>query len=239
MTERSSNTNADASSLGHAANLRGGELTKGEQGLLDSAKWIIATFGAVGGALIAGGIPLSNIGVLKLTDPRLYIAVVAAALALFSIGLVIFFAARILGPVEALSLPKLAREEDALDYSGKYPRTVETMDIKYIRQEAPHLLGSFASVRELAASYNAVKRRYDGLYRSSSANTELEFSQYQHELGVLEAQISELLIAVRYNRLYQAYQISMHRIFPLAFLAGMAVVVFVWAANPPLPGVST
>jgi hypothetical protein len=76
-----------------AATTHEDELRQGTAGILTTAKWLVTTFGAVGGAVLAG-ISFSDLGTLEGTDK--VIGILGAIAALVGVVILVYFAARVL-----------------------------------------------------------------------------------------------------------------------------------------------
>jgi hypothetical protein len=171
----------------------------------ETAKWIVGIFGGIGGVLIAST-SLSNVGQLPLDDPRLWVAGAAGLVGLATIGCIVGFALRVM-ITEPTDLNSLIEEE------GK-PEHEQSADLKFIKRHPELLPNECRTIQELRDKYFAT----DG-----DVQREYEFSIFQ------------LMATVRYHNVYRRFKIARTVMFVCAFIAAIAIVILLWAANPGSP----
>lgn len=191
--------------------------TQGVDRLRETAKWLVAVFAAIGGTMLAGT-QLSSIGQFEWGDPRLNTALLAGTVALVAVGTVIWFAVRVLtgGPV---SIRGLVKDE---------AKSRKTSDIKFI-QDNPQLLVTYGTVKDLHDAYYRLVGERDQAVQDKRWDEAREKEDRVKYLGGI---MSQLLYAVRYDRVYRRFQWAVRVMFICGFLAAAGIVIFVWAANP-------
>jgi hypothetical protein len=152
---------------------------------------------------------LSNVGQLKPDNPRLWLAAVAGLVALAAIGCVVGFALRVLVS-EPTTLDDLVREEAE-------PLLLEQQaaDVRYVRRHPELLPDDCQTIRQVQDKYNEAQ--------SEALKDYYEFYIFQ------------LLAAVRYDNVYRRFKVATRVMFACATIAATAIVILVWAANPPSP----
>jgi len=184
----------------------------------ETAKWIIAGFGAIGLA-IAGESVLSNVG--EASGVRLAIAIIAAATGLGAVALAIWKTADVL-------LPSQVSVQDIT----KYPKLRAALDAD------PILFRGIASgSSEFVEVYRS---RSDQFVQASQAHrqapsdeTKLALAEARRQVIELTPVIDGLTDITLYEKVRTSFDIARRWIFTGAVGAGVALVVFAAAANPP------
>ncbi len=188
----------------------------------ETARWLILAFAAIGAA-IAGSAPLSNLGKLQIGDWRLWVAAAAAAIGLLAIATAIWVTADVLAPVTT-ALPSLVADDDLRAVFDANPEllrghgyTLSEFKNEYDEARKAHI--------EAAKTLRSKPTKKAAAAEKSARGKLLEMSP------VVGRIVSEgLLVTVR--RRFRRTQSFM---FGGALVAGLAIVAFGWAANPPAP----
>ena len=194
----------------------------GAKAIRDSVKWLIASFGAVAAALIAGS-QLSGIGKLPVSSARLWIAIGGGVVALAGIALAISAAMNVLTP-----------DEITLDTLG----SASLADVSGAINEMPEIFEGFASsVDELRAKYSsALASRATALEASARAvnnrAVDLKATAEISSVKQLNRVVQNVLGSAGWYELKRDYRRSKLVIFLGASTAAAGIGVFAWAANP-------
>jgi hypothetical protein len=184
------------------------------------ARWLVVAFAAIG-AVLAGTAPLSNLGKLEIGDWRLWLAAAAVAVGLLAMALAIWMTARVLTPVTT-DLATLGDE-----------RRLRTL----IEQNPEVLRGHGTTFHEFKTEYDRKREAYRMALAAREANP--NFATDQVEAG---AKAEFLALAPIVDRIVsEGLRVTVQRrferarpfMFAGAVVAGLAIVVFAWAANPP------
>jgi hypothetical protein len=183
----------------------------------------ITAFAAVA-AVLVGTSPLTNLGKLPAFDGRWWAAMLAAAVALAAVLLVIARAATILAPREfRLNAPSRGAAE-AIRTSG--------------------LLSSarVVDVVELDRAWEAARQKHvDGVaemsslpvgQRAEAGRKAVEGQRESERLGPVVERVREYALWYEVSAAWRAVR---WQLLGAAGLAGLAIVLYAWAANPPDP----
>jgi hypothetical protein len=195
----------------------------GAQQIRETVKWLIASFGAIGAALIAGS-QLSGIGKLRAGDLRLWVSMGGIASGLSGVGIAIWAAIAVLTP-EEVTLSDLAacRSHDLATAVDRQSTIFE---------------GEAASVRELDARYRqALAERAVALKASVDAVASDTADARAHALDIetkhLSMIVQNVLAVASWYQLKAEFQRARTRIFFGGATTAVSVAIFVWSANPP------
>lgn len=235
MADDSSNTEPTQRELSEAAAAR----------LRDAAKWLVASFAAVGATLVAGS-QLSSIGKLpicfdwlSLRCSRLPIAILGAIVGLVSVVWAIWIAVELLTP-ESMAPDRLKEEWKRGEKSAVY---------RYFHLNPSYMQGFIdfedqeRLVAEAYARFDELDKEHDQAPDPQRRAIAKEMRRVKSEIENLLAK-SEAVVAVANEVAYAATFRSKSKrgILLAAGFASLGVVVFAWAANPPtskpLPSVS-
>jgi len=197
----------------------------GAKAIRDTIKWLIASLGAVGAALIAGS-QLSGIGKLPAHSGRLWVAIAGIVIGLAGVGLAIFSAIGVLTPEEVTleglavraSLRSVRREIDAM----------------------PEIFEGFAkNIDELRDGYaSALALRAEALEASIVAVDDSTLDAKAKAESVRVAQLNRVVQAVLtiggWYQLKECLRGARRTIFLGAALAASGIGLFAWAGNPPV-----
>lgn len=188
----------------------------------DTAKWIIAGFAAVGVAL-AGESVLSNVG--HASGGRLAIALVMAAAGLGGVALAIWYTANVLLPARIV-LSDLVTDA-SLDYAKKL-----------IDANPIVLRGLAADTAAFVALYNERSKTLVATAQAAErhpadADKQRAFREAKAEIKELAPVVDRLTDEALYERVRTSFGTTRWIIFGAAVLAGIALVAFAAAANPP------
>jgi large-conductance mechanosensitive channel len=194
------------------------QFSEGVDRLRQTAKWIIAVFAAIGATLTAGT-QLSNLGQFGLKDWRLWVAVIAAVVAFLAIGGVIWFAVKVLIGGRT-SIDDLAKEEQ---------EDPDSANMTFVKAHL-QLLAGVDKVETLRNEYMETITKREEAGRN---NEQQKFRQLSSRLVYLQEVIHDLLLALRYDKVYRLFEKASKSMLLLGFIAAFAILIFVWAANPP------
>lgn len=184
-----------------------------------TAKWTLAAYAAVGAILIAGS-QLSSIGKFDLTEWRLWVAVASIVVAIVAIALAVYFVVSVQTAGE-VTLNELANEEAKCGANAVHPLVA--------RDEA--LLAGYTNVRHLRDTYYLyVKRLHEASMTDGQEERRAIYDAWVNYLGDV---VGQLIAAARYAEVSDQFGkwLTFKMVGP-AVLAGLAVGVFAWAANP-------
>lgn len=186
--------------------------------LRDTAKWILTILAAVG-AVLAAGVQLTTIGQLKLSDPRLWTAVVAAVVVLLAIGLAISRVVRVL-TTGHMTLDSLVEEERKAGGPSE--------DVEYAKQVG--FLYGYDTVREFRKDYREAKRK---LSEAEQNNNQQQIGEWSPKVKRLGEQIMpQFFDGVRYYRVRRHFREAVWWLLGCGFVAALGIMTFAWAANP-------
>ncbi|HKZ04361.1 MAG TPA: hypothetical protein VJU81_02735 [Methylomirabilota bacterium] len=190
----------------------------------ETVKWIIASFAAVGAAMLAGT-QLSGIGELDPAGFRMWLAIIGGALVLVGIALAVWTGSTVLitGPV---ALSELVR--------GRVPGSVDRL-----LQSNKVFLGGFADVDSLQAAFESATREmraaYAALHKTPSPPQPLkdaaESANVQADL--IGQVVSRLLDAASWTIVQARFKRARPLLFVGALVTATGVGLFTWAVNPP------
>lgn len=205
----------------------GAELEASSDRIRETAKWLVATFGAVAGALIVG-LQLSDIGKLEGSDR--VIAAIAAFAALAAVIIIIALASVVLArgrvPLSELSSKRHGR---------KYKRLLETLE------RSPSLYGKYGSVPQLV---DKVEAEWDKQLRSwdekNSADdpgeierATKEFKETKKVMPELRRLAERLMEVARAEDIRLTFEKVRNAIIVLAITVALGGAVFAYVDNAP------
>lgn len=190
----------------------------------DAAKWLVASFAAVGAALIAGS-QLSNIGRLPLCSSwtgecaRLWIAVAGALLALGGVVLAIWTGVSLLAPDHKQAADLVAEWQD-----GTVVRT-------YFERNPAQLQG-FDDFSDLIKRETTAYAEFDELNAAEQPDA--------NALGAAEIRLKDVLgrgddaISIANHVIYVHHfkHVALRSLLAGALVAALGIVAFSWASNP-------
>jgi hypothetical protein len=193
----------------------------------ETAKWIIASFAAIGAALIAGT-QLSGIGSID-SNARLVLAACSAIVALGGVGWAIWEAGKV-STASTVSLGDLAE-------SNQLSEVRQTID----KDQA--LLEGHQGVGSLATSYGSWLRRrteaYEAYFGQPSDETlRINAKIADQQVLTLSAIVQSVLLVASYLRLAAAFRSALRRIFLAGIIAALGIGVFVWNVSVANSGAS-
>lgn len=188
----------------------------------EAAKWLTITLGTVG-ALLLAGTSLSSIGSLEPWSARFIIALVGGAVA--AVGAVVVLVAS----VKTATTPIITLSELAGDTPPEGTASV-------LRD--PLLLGDYDDVKALARAYDdetTARRAAIDDYKAHPDDDDKKTIAFRKqakatEVGVL---VSRMLAMSSFEHLKWRWKRSLQQVLVGGVAAGVGVVMFVWAANPP------
>jgi len=191
----------------------------------DTAKWILASFGAIGAALIVG-IQFSDIGTL--TGTRLATALLALSIAF--LGIVVAIRA-----VSALLLPTSLTMTGLLQPRGSV--------IVSRLEESRELLHPYTSVAEIDQAFTAAYSRVTSAERAWKASpnkvTQGELTEAREHLEAVRRTGRQALLWARHFSIELAFaRLVNRRVLPALTLALIGLVLFVFAIKQPAPSPS-
>ncbi|MBI3704950.1 MAG: hypothetical protein HY244_14150 [Rhizobiales bacterium] len=186
-------------------------LTLAVEHLRGNVKWTLVAFGAIGTTLLAGS-QLSNLGKFNYDEPRLWLALLCAMLALGAAAYAV-------------------RSASAVAYSGYTELySLQQSDIEYIEHNNA-LLEGFANVDALKREYEkAIKTRHRNLMNPNSEPGALADDKIWY--FYLDGLVDKVLSYIRYNRIQQQVDRSRTELAAASIVAAIGLVGFAWAANP-------
>lgn len=189
-----------------------------------TAKWLITTFAAIGGILIAGT-QLSSIGGLELKsdNPRLWATVLGGLVALGCIGLIIGAVTKVLvgGHVTASNI-------------GKIPNSPVNLN-------DPLLLGGYGTPTELIEAFQRVVAERDQARQNqnnpaaqAAAQAAAEDREDRNDdIRRLNPIITRTLSAAYYNSVSKNFKDAKNRMYLFGAIGAVGILAFVWGANEP------
>jgi len=195
-------------------------LAAANQGIRDTAKWLIASAAAVGAVLIAGS-QLSSIGRLDAGWPtgaataRLWVAGAGALLGLAAVVFAIASAVRVLLPVQVL----------IADLADNWERPTSALRpvVAFFRRQPKFLQGT-ATPAEL------ITRRADLVARLAAPEPE---EGLRERIQALDRRIEAVEDVANHEALKATFERCLRRLLAAAVVATAGIVAYAWAANPP------
>lgn len=219
---------AQADELGTPASIT--SLDRGADRLRESAKWLVASFGAAA-AVVLAGINFSSIGSLAPDAPdfRFPAAVAGSLLALAGI-LGALLASMSLASASTVTVDDLRRSPTRWAWSLDAARRAVAAD--------PVLAPWDQDFSQLATSYEEAHRDWENELRLWMESTELDadttlLDRATHRLNELVALVWQLLETASFLRLQHSFRVFRFVIGGCLLAAGLGAVLVVWAANPP------
>jgi hypothetical protein len=187
----------------------------------ESAKWLIASFAAVG-AILAAGLQLTGLG--ELSDERLAVALIGLAVAIVGVAIAIRAAGGVV--TESFVTTKWL--------ASRAPDDVAVAEIVGDKG----LLGGFDSVQQLKEAYDAaINERRTALrdyYDDPADDTKrLKADAAQQWAKTLDQSQVHVLERASFSRLRDAYRKAARAIGFSAMAAALGITAFAWGANPP------
>lgn len=208
-------------------------LGRGADRLRESAKWLVASFGAAA-AVVLAGINFSGIGSLTPDAPdfRFPAAVAGSVLALAGI-LGALLASMSLASASTVTVDDLRRRPTRWGWSLDTARRAVAAD--------PVLAPWDRDFGKLASAYEAAHRDWENELRLWMESTELDadstlLDRATHRLNELVALVGQLLETASFLRLQHSFRVFRFVIGGCLLAAGVGAVLVVWAANPPSGG---
>lgn len=204
-------------------------ITKGTEELLSTAKWIITTFGAVGGALIAG-ISFSDLGKLDGTDQLL--AALGAGLGIVGVVAIITIAAGILS-TDLVALSDLASEED-----DKFAQLRKDLDRNPMTHPGFKGVSSFTRrILDLTGDQVGARRRIEQAKDAGDTAAEqkarVDFAEAQSELKAFKPVVDRLRNTAQYEYLRHRFGVGRWLMSGCALLAAIGVGLFAFSNSAP------
>jgi hypothetical protein len=192
----------------------------------ETTKWIIASFAAVGAALVAGT-QVSGIGELHPWGPRMWLAALGGALALLGIAVAIWKGSTVL-VAGAVALNELEHRTA--------PQSVATL-----LRDNPVLYGGYENVAALHRAFEVATREmkvaFSRLYAEKRPTDELKDAAARADLqaDLVSQVVSRLLDAASTTIVRASFTASRPWLFAGALATASGVGIFTWAVNPPKP----
>jgi hypothetical protein len=188
-------------------------LTDAVDHLRGNVKWTVIAFGAIGTTLLAGS-QLSNLGKFQTDEPRLWIALAFAVLALGAATYAI-------------------RSALAVAYTGYTELyNLETADIQYVERNKA-LLQGFASIQDLRREYEkCIQDRHRELTAAEKNPEALESNEIW--FAYLDGLVDDILSYIRHDRIRRQVERSRSELTGASIVAAISLVGFAWAANPKI-----
>lgn len=199
----------------------------------EAAKWLIASFAAIGAAMIAGS-QLSSLGKLDATDARFWLAILGVLLALGGVAWAIWQVVEVLTPAQA-DLRELgavtADSEDRLlwqvrSYLDGIPELFEghANDVPGLRQAYDQALA------ERRTAIDDSRRHPEDQARRQQADRASERAR------AVNGVVRQVLTVATWERLRRRFRAVRGGLFGAVAAAAIGIVLFAWAANPPEAG---
>jgi Pentapeptide repeats (8 copies) len=187
---------------------------KAAESIRETAKWLVAIFGAIAGVLIAGT-QLSSLGSIEGEPLRLGLGLGSAFLALFGVTLSVWF-------LLSVMLPSSATLSDSNDFDERH-------------QEA--FRGYATSRGELREKYlDALRNRRDNLEGNwvfPPTVSDLEALNAMRLSKDIGGAVDATVALRAYDNLENRMKSNSRYIIGGGAIAAAAIVIFAWAANPP------
>jgi hypothetical protein len=191
------------------------EITAANQRLRDTAKWILASFGAVG-AIVVAGLQLSSVGELtgQSATSRLVAAFLGIALAALGVGVAIWFTSSVLAP-----------------FLNNFRSADEHPDVTRRVLSDKELVG--ATYDELKEAIEKADRALDKA--ETKGRDSPEYEKALCERDELEKDKQLALTVIGSELLADRFARARHAVAAGIILVIVGVVAFAWGANPPSP----
>lgn len=206
---------------------------RGADRLRESAKWLVASFGAAA-AVVLAGINFSSIGSLSPDAPnfRFPVAVGGSVLALTGV-LVALLSAMSLASASTVSLDDLDRKPARWDGASRAARAAV--------EEEPVLAPWGNNVTKVRQKYEFAHQHWENELRLWLQNRDVHASpammnRSTHRLNEFQAVIGQMLETASFVRLQHRFRTFRYIIGASLLVAGLGAVLVVWAANPPMRG---
>lgn len=220
-------------------------------GMRDTAKWLLTIAAGLAAAFTAGT-QLSSIGHFTGIDARLIAAIVAAAVALFARGYMIWAAISVLvmGETTLDQLVQAERDVNAGRHTALQPYVQEVRDSEELRDGRSPANTFFQDLqrdyrqdladRQVALRELANLQRQQGGTPQEQAQRQQAIQQRQEtvaDLGGFIAYLSDLISQntayVRYCVVLAHFERFRDELFVSGIVATLSIGVYAWAANPP------
>lgn len=199
------------------------ERVAGINRIRDATRWLILAFAAIGAA-IAGTAPLSNIGKLGIHDWRLWVAAGSAAAAFAAIAAAIWVTANVLTPLTT-SLDGLVADPEL---RAKFGESFE------------YLEGHGTNLDEFRTQYEKARADYvEALVEQSkhpSPQADGAVEEARQQFFAFSSPLERITTEGALARMRRKFRSARAVMFAGGFAAGLAIIAFAWAANPPDPG---
>lgn len=201
-----------------------------------TVRWLLAAAAGVAGVLVAG-LQLTNLGSLKLDDPRLWIATAGLGAALAGIGCIILMTSRILTD-EWITLAQLSLDE----FQAQLEQTSSTAglmdDIEVYKNELyAHVASSIPDLYKRLIDVNEAARQPSPKQPETKKRWGKSSAETQAPSTPTATQLREAAVAVvQYANYYSARNRLRNlpgRLAPAAISVVVGVLVFAYTANPP------
>jgi hypothetical protein len=183
----------------------------GRDRLRETVKWLIASFGAVGGSLAIGS-QLSNLGQLE-AGGRLIAAIAGAVAGFTGVFFAVWAAAKVLTGSH-VTIGQLASRSRARS-EGK-----DDVLVDFFEKENTQILGKYKSLSELQSDFLTVTR---------AADNAPDAARYDE----VAERVKTVVNVASYEQLRERLDSGLTRIVWSVALAAVGIIVFAWAANPP------
>jgi Pentapeptide repeats (8 copies) len=213
-----------------------------EDKIRDAAKWLIASFAAVGAALIAGS-QLSSIGKLPLCFDqtlecsRLWVAVLGTLASLLGVVFAIWIGVRLLIPdrLQADALRKESARERKFHWKKK------NSYLKTYFQDNDTLLQRFASLDDMEHQVSNAYKEVERLKAELRTAPERSAPRIQAELDEADEHLADVLsrsdvvVSTANHALFvnDFKSSSLRKLMLAGSITALGIVAFAWAANPP------
>lgn len=201
----------------------------------DAARWLIGSFGAIG-AVLAAGIPLSNLG--SLAGPRLWIASVVAVAGLLSVLAAIWLVLEIILPSE-VTLGALAARSESRTASAVKDELLQFLEdensqmFKGLADRIGGDRGLATRWEEAIAEYRRALEEHQA--RPGDRGLEAAAQSAGSRMRMFGDVIAQVLAAASYRQLRLQIQKRQWWIFLSIAFAGASLVTFSAMANPDSP----
>ncbi len=199
------------------------------QGIRETAKWAVAALAALG-VVIAAGSQLSSIGSIS-DAPRLFLAALATIIGLFAVGAGIWLTTDLLLPA-SLSLPELAQVKPGSSLG------------RFIADNPLLLAGEADDVADLSQKFQEAITRQRDQNKAAEEHPEdkkaAAIAEQAHEdVMYLSSIVDRLMAYVGFEHVRNKFRSWRLKISISVVVAGLAIVGFAWAGNPPRSANST
>jgi hypothetical protein len=202
-------------------------LARAADRIRESAKWLLASFAAVGATLIAG-LQLSDIGSLPLDADNKRAVATAVGLTVGLLGVIVAVAAASSVVTKSFVTLRSLAGASASD------------SVKQAIEGDKALLGGFDSIDELHSAYaaaveareSALRVHYENPSDPAKATKAEAAQQWARTVGIAQRAV---LDQASYDRLRNAYSNARWGILVGAGLTAAGIAAFAWGSNPPEP----